>query len=319
MSESEAPVTETPVAETRAHAEAPVHVSRLGYLSFETPDVQRLTEYYTDVLGFVQVDETPQQVFLTTGVDHHCTVIEKAKAARGRAVVGWEIRQSVSEAATRLRRQGHEVEVRSDIAPGVPEVLVMTEPLTGSALHLYQSQEPSGVRPSYDHRPSKLGHAASYTSSAAEMRAFYEQTLGFRWADSIGDFFVFMRCNADHHAANFMQSDKMTGMHHVAYEARDAAHLQSMLDNLSQNGYQLYWGPGRHAVGHNIFSYHEDPDGNHIELFTQLDVMLDEEKGYYEPRPWHEEYPMTPRTWEADAHAMNMWGPAPTRPIPLGK
>jgi hypothetical protein len=84
-----------------------------------------------------------------------------------------------------------------------------------------------------------------------------------------------------------------------------------MIDNLVRNGVRLYWGPGRHAVGHNIFAYHDDPDGNHIELLTQLDVMLDEDKGFYEPRPWHEHAPMVPRIWEPTPDAMNMWGPIP--------
>ncbi|MGW0817228.1 VOC family protein [Streptomyces viridiviolaceus] len=289
----------------------PVRVSRLGYVNFETPDVQRLTEYYTKVLGFALVDESPQQVFLTTGNDHHCVVIDKAEAARGRSVVGYEIQEDLDSAQRRLKEAGLATERRTDIGPGTPDVLVLTEPETGAGLHLYESQTPSGVTATFDQRPSKLGHVAAYTPSTDGMRTFYESAMGFRWADSIGDFFVFLRCNADHHAANFMQSDTYQGMHHIAYEARDLNHLQIMIDNLARQGYRLYWGPGRHAVGHNIFTYHEDPDGNHIELFTQLDVMLDEEKGYYEPRPWHEHFPMKPTTWEADALAMNAWGPLP--------
>ncbi|MFE7837325.1 VOC family protein [Streptomyces sp. NPDC057474] len=291
--------------------DAPVHVSRLGYVNFETPDVARLTEYYTKVMGFALVDESPQQVFLTTGADHHCVVIEKAEAVAGRSMVGYEIRENLDDAQRRLKEVGITGERRTDIGPGTPDVLVLTEPATGATLHLYQEQDLSGVEPTFDQRPSKLGHVAAYTTSTSGMRSFYEDAMGFRWSDSIGDFFVFLRCNADHHAANFMQSDTMRGMHHIAYEARDLSHLQTMIDNLARNDYRLYWGPGRHAVGHNIFTYHLDPDGNHIELFTQLDVMLDEEKGYYEPRPWHEHFPMRPTTWEADALAMNAWGPIP--------
>lgn len=290
---------------------SPVHVSRLGYVTFETPDVERLTEYYTNVLGFVATDADDRRAFVTTGNDHHCTVIEKAKEAKGRTIVGYEIQESVADAQRRLKEIGIDSERRSDIGPGTPDVLVVSEASTGASLHLYQEQESSGVAQSFDHRPSKLGHVAAYTRDVSVLRSFYESALGFRWADSIGDFFVFMRCNADHHAANFMQSDTYEAMHHIAYEARDISHLQVMTDNLSKHGYRMYWGPGRHVIGHNIFTYHNDPDGNHIELFTQLDVMLDEEKGYYEPRPWHEHFPMRPTTWEADLSLMNSWGPVP--------
>ena len=66
---------------------------------------------------------------------------------------------------------------------------------------------------------------------------------------------------------------------------------------------------GRHGPGHNLFTYHKDPDGNVIELFTQIDRMTDESKGYWEPRPWHETFPMRPKTWEVDALIANLWGP----------
>ena len=102
---------------------------------------------------------------------------------------------------------------------------------------------------------------------------------------------------------------KLTGMHHVAYEMRDLNHLQTTLDHLAGKEYRLHWGPGRHGPGHNIFTYHRDPDGNTIELFTQLDSMIDEANGYFEPRPWHEDSPQVPKTWEVDIATANSWGP----------
>ena len=292
-------------------ADPAVRVGRLGYVAFTTPDVARLTEYYTKTLGFALVDESPTQVFLATGADHHCVVIDKAESIAGRTYVGYEINGSLDDAKTRLAAVGLKAERRTDIGPGTPDVLVLEEPETGVPMHLYESQTPSGVAPVYTQRPSKLGHVASYTPSTDHMRAFYQEALGFRWSDTIGDFFVFLRCNADHHAANFVKSDQLQGLHHIAYEARDLTHLSTMLDSLAQNGHKLYWGPGRHVPGHNIFSYHEDPDGHHIELFTQMDVISDEGAGHFDERPWHEHYPMYPQTWEVDVAMVNAWGPPP--------
>ena len=140
-------------------------------------------------------------------------------------------------------------------------------------------------------------------------RSFYEEVLGFRWSDMVGDFFVFMRCNADHHAINLLQSDKRAGLFHVAFEARDIVHLKEILDNLAAHQVKLMWGPGRHGPGHNIFTYHEDPDGNIIELFTELDVVADERTGAFEPRPWHESDPQVPQVWQPTDDAANRWGP----------
>ena len=120
------------------------------------------------------------------------------------------------------------------------------------------------------------------------IQRFYIDVLGFRWSDTIGDFFTFLRCNVDHHAINLMQSDKRSGLFHVAYEVRDFLQLKDHLDHLATRGHTLEWGPGRHGVGHNIFSYHRDPDGNLVELFTEIDLIYDEETAHFEPRPWHE-------------------------------
>jgi catechol-2,3-dioxygenase len=285
-----------------------VNVSKLGYVGFETPDVERLVEYYTKVLDFVLVEGDDGGAFLTTGADHHCVVVTKGDA-KARQVVGYELWEDLDSAEQRLKDAGYVTERRSDIGPGTPDVLVLEEPMTGVALHLATSQDPSGVQGFTPLRPTKLGHVAAYTPELATMQSFYQDLLGFRWSDTVGDFFVFMRCNADHHAANFMASQKYSGMHHVAYEMRSPDHLISMLDHLARHGYRLHWGPGRHGPGHNLFTYHRDPDGNVIELFTQIDVVVDEAKGHWEPRPWHEEFPMYPRTWEVDLATVNQWGP----------
>ena len=289
-------------------AQPAIRVSKLAYVGFETPDVERLVEYYTKVLDFALVDGAPEGAFLTTGTDHHCVVVTRGDT-RARAVVGYEIWEDLDSAQQRLTEAGYETQRRSDIGPGTPDVLVLDEPGTGTPLHLMTAQDPSGVGDYPPLRPTKLGHVAAYTPALDPMQAFYQDLLGFKWSDTVGDFFVFLRCNADHHAANFLASTKFQGMHHIAYEMRDPNHLIAMLDHLAKHDYRLHWGPGRHGPGHNLFTYHRDPDGHVIELFTQIDVVHDEAKGYWEPRPWHEEYPMYPKTWQVDLAAVNHWGP----------
>jgi len=292
-----------------AQSNSPVTVSKLGYVGFETPDVERLVDYYTQTLDFVLVEGSSEGAFLTTTFDHHAVVIEKAPDKRARSFVGFEIWEDLDNAERRLHGQGYAVQRRSDIAPATPDVLVIEEPLTHIPIHLFDGQAGSGVTGYTPLRPTKLGHVAAFTPELAPLQSFYQDLLGFKWSDTIADFFVFMRCNSDHHAANFMASAKYQGMHHVAFEMRDLNHLQSMLDHLSTRNTRLEWGPGRHGPGHNIFTYHRDPDGNNIELFTQLDTITDESNGYFEPRPWHTDFPQYPKTWEADLAGINSWGP----------
>lgn len=289
--------------------QSPVTVARLGYVGFETPDVGRLAEYYTKTLGFVLVEKNAEQAFLTTDFSHHSVVVERSATAQARSFVGFAVQEDLDTAERRLRAAGYAVERRHDIAPATPDVIVVEEPLTGTPLHLYDAQSGSGVEGYTPLRPTKLGHVAAYTPELAPMQDFYQGLLGFKWSDTIADFFVFLRCNSDHHAANFITSAKYRGMHHVAFETRDLNHLQALLDHLATRHTRLEWGPGRHGPGHNVFTYHRDPDGNIVELFTQLDTMTNEANGYFEPRPWHEDFPQYPKTWDADLATINSWGP----------
>ena len=290
------------------HMEAAAPVSKLGYVGFQTQDIDRMVDYYTNILDFILVERTADNAYLTTSFDHHSVVLEKG-VTKPRSFVGYEVWGGLGDAERRLRSAGYQVERRSDMAPSIPDVLVLEEPGTGVPLHLFESQSASGMDGYTPLRPTKLGHVAAFVPKLAPLQDFYQDLLGFRWSDTIGDFFVFLRCNSDHHAANFMASSKFEGLHHIAYEMRDLNHLQTMLDHLARNNYRLEWGPGRHGPGHNLFTYHRDPDGNNIELFTQLDVIHDESKGYFEPRPWHNEFPQYPKTWEVDLVAVNSWGP----------
>jgi catechol 2,3-dioxygenase-like lactoylglutathione lyase family enzyme len=289
--------------------QTPVSVTKVGYVGFETLDLDRMIDHYTNTLDFALVESDGYRAFLTTSFDHHSMVIEKSAAARARTFVGFQIADDLSAAEKGLRASGYAVERRSDIGPATPDVLVVDEPMTNTPIHLFVGQAGSGVTSFDPLTPTKLGHVAAFTPELPAMQSFYQDLLGFKWSDTIADFFVFMRCNADHHAANFMQSSKFQGMHHIAWETRDMTHLQLLLDHMGSRQVRVEWGPGRHGPGHNIFTYHRDPDGNNIELFTQLDTMASEELGYYEPRPWHTDFPQRPKTWEADLASINSWGP----------
>ena len=81
------------------------------------------------------------------------------------------------------------------------------------------------------------------------------------------------------------------------------------MDFLGAKNINLSWGPGRHGPGHNIYTYHRNPDDQIIEMFTELDKMLDESLGYFDPRPWHRDTPQRPKTWNrVDA---TIWGLPP--------
>jgi len=287
-----------------------INVKRLGHATLSTRDLEAQVDYYGRVLGLTVVERSRDRVFLAS--KQGLEAIEIVHGEPGHLQrLSFQLAPGtdLGDVAKSLKQAGFKCERRSGISPGVAEAVSFADP-KGTLLDLFAEY----TFPKDDRAPTginllKLGHVAYRGPDVQKITKFYCDVLGFRVSDWRGDFFVFLRCNADHHAANFLESTKFEGMHHVAYEMRDLHHLQTTLDHLAKHGYRLHWGPGRHGPGHNIFTYHRDPDGNVIELFTQLDVIHDESKGYFEPRPWHEDSPQFPKTWEVDVATANSWGP----------
>jgi hypothetical protein len=54
-----------------------------------------------------------------------------------------------------------------------------------------------------------------------------------------------------------------------------------------------------------VASYHHDPDKLMVELYAEMDIFIPELE-MCEPRPWHEHFPMKPRSWNVTEIAA--WG-----------
>jgi hypothetical protein len=54
-----------------------------------------------------------------------------------------------------------------------------------------------------------------------------------------------------------------------------------------------------------------------VEFYAELDQMKDEALGYWDPRPWHREFPQRPKVWTGPARSI--WGPPPTPEFTRGE
>ncbi len=122
--------------------------------------------------------------------------------------------------------------------------------------------------------PLKLGHIAFLANHYEETIEFYRDVLGFSFTDKIGESFAnFLTCNTDHHVLNIVASNE-TRLHHIAFQLKDASHQYASSDILAKHGHPVLWGPSRHTAGHNIATYHHDPEENVVELYTDMDVFI---------------------------------------------
>src|SRR5205085_3925687 len=121
------------------------------------------------------------------------------------------------ELANELAKDGVRSELRNDSTPGIGQVLSFSDD-KGTSIELFKDwsylckhEQVAGIG------PLKLGHVAFVVQDVNATVAFYERVLGFRVSDWIGDFFVFMRCNPDHHSVNFIKGQNIK-LHHMAFE-----------------------------------------------------------------------------------------------------
>jgi catechol 2,3-dioxygenase-like lactoylglutathione lyase family enzyme len=288
-----------------------IKVLRIGHATFETPDLAKAIEHYTQVIGLSLVGRQDKRAFLATRIGQLAIELHEGGMARCRKL-SFEVaaHSDFSDLKKALQSHGITAEERSNSVPGLPKVLSFADP-KGTEIELFREWSYLGNHEQVVGVGAlKLGHVAFVTPDPKLMTKFYGEVLGFRISDWIGDFFVFMRCNADHHSVNFIWG-KTVKMHHIAYELRDFSHLQTACDLFGERKIPIIWGPVRLGPGHNVAAFHRDHDDWVVEFYAELDQMKDEELGYFDPRPWHHDRPQRPKVWDADKVAY-MWGPPPT-------
>jgi catechol 2,3-dioxygenase-like lactoylglutathione lyase family enzyme len=286
-----------------------IQVKRIGHATFETPDLERQIDYYTQVAGLVLAERLNGRAFLATRLGDLAVVLEKGDSARCTRL-SFQVAPETEVADMRrgLEVEGVRGEARNDPTPGIPKAIAFEDP-KGTVIELFATAAPIAKnQPVGGVGPLKLGHLAFCVPEPKVFVEFYGRVLGFRLSDWIEDWFVFMRCGPDHHTVNFVRA-KTARMHHIAFELKDWAQVQNACDFLGSKDIPLIWGPGRHGPGHNIYTYHRNPDDQIVELFTELDKMLDETLGHFDPRPWHRDRPQVPKVWTG---ARDIWGQPPT-------
>ncbi len=147
--------------------------------------------------------------------------------------------------------------------------------------------------------PARLQHFVCASTQTLTMLEFYRDQLGFiesdRVLDTDGDLSsAFVRSDEEHHSFAVFRAPH-SGADHHAYEVPNWNAIRDWADHCGNLEIPLWWGPGRHGVGNNLFFMIEDPDGYKIEFSTELELMTPEQ-------PFRE--------WPHGPRALNLWGNA---------
>ena len=140
--------------------------------------------------------------------------------------------------------------------------------------------------------PVGLSHVVLHSPDHKSLLKFYEDVLGFKLSDWIGEFMVFLRCNPAHHRLAIMPGKP--ALNHVAFDVSSVDELMRGLARLTREGVTLNWGPGRHTAGNNTFSYYLTPNGNAVEYTSDLEDV--------------DEATWVPTTYEMRPDITDQWG-----------
>jgi len=147
--------------------------------------------------------------------------------------------------------------------------------------------------------PARLQHFVCASTQTAAMLEFYRDVLGFiesdRVVDNDGDLSsAFVRSDEEHHSFAVFRAPQ-PGPDHHAYEVPNWNAIRDWADHCGDLEIPLWWGPGRHGVGNNLFFMIEDPDGYKVEFSAELEHMT-------ASQPYRE--------WPHGPRALNLWGNA---------
>jgi catechol 2,3-dioxygenase-like lactoylglutathione lyase family enzyme len=272
-------------------------IKRPAHVALRVPDLDASVRWATTVMGLREVERVDGTSYLTHGDCHHSLQYIEADAAqldhialearddaaldrlvarldeRGIAILSDAPQELALRRAIRFRApEGHVIEVFTGIENGCGE-------FTGRGV-----------------QPRKFGHPMLTCPDTGPTRELFESILDFRVSDVIGgDVLVFLRCGVDHHGVGLQKG--APGLNHYAWGVESLPILGLLGDVVARNGGRFIWGPGRHAAGNNLFTYHFDPAGTIVEFYADLYQVWDEDS-------------YVAGDWSLDDHRpQNLWGP----------
>jgi catechol 2,3-dioxygenase-like lactoylglutathione lyase family enzyme len=274
------------MAAVKSELKSDLWPARLHHLRRDSPQPERLARFYGELLGD-RVERLPDASWLVAGPGRRLVVGEGAAGA-----VPYFALEVMDPA--HLQRLSGAVRERERFASPLfqDDAFAVTDP-DGRKLVLGIAKRETP----HEGLPGRLQHFVCATTQLAEMLAFYRR-LGMVESDRVleGDTLtaVFLRSDPEHHSFAAFRAPESRPDHHC-YETNGWLDIRDWADRMGKLGIALWWGPGRHGPGNNLFFMIEDPDGHKVEFSAELELM---------PRD------MPPRTWPHEQRTLNLWGSA---------
>ncbi|MCB1738935.1 MAG: VOC family protein [Gammaproteobacteria bacterium] len=284
--------------------ESPIWPAQLDHLRLDSDRPEALSRFYADALGLdvLPLDDGSR---LLQGPGRRLVI--GAGQANARPYHAWRVQSREQLEAIReflsARRLRLETAPRTLFADGAvavrdPDGWLNVFGLPDAAVPTPVARNASGARS----LPARLQHVVVASDNLPEMVEFYERRLGFVPSDYVSvnpddpatRKVAFYRTDPEHHSFAVFAASSVRPDHH-AYETSCWNDIRDWADHLANLDIPIWWGPGRHGAGNNLFFMIKDPHGHPIEFSAELEVL---------PRY------LPPRRWASDGRAVNLWGSA---------
>jgi catechol 2,3-dioxygenase-like lactoylglutathione lyase family enzyme len=255
-------------------------VSDVRFIAYAVPDLERERRFYVDTWGLIEVAQQDGAVyFAAPGSPERFVVRLRQADVRSVELIGWAAASRADVDAL----HAHLVDFGAKIISAPAELTGLgggygfrVFDLDGHALEISADVEQGPVRDLARNEavPAKVSHIVLHTPKVTAAVAWYENALGFRVSDWLGDFMCFLRCNSWHHRLAFVPGPP--ALNHVAYDVPSVDAMMKGVGKLRRADHDVVWGPGRHTAGDNTFSYFITP-GQFVVEYTAGLVQVDDD------------------------------------------
>ena len=274
---------------------SPLWPAPLHHLALESPDPERLADFLVATLQ-MRRERAPGGGAVLVGPGR-LIVVEPGPGAGARHVAyGLEDPGRVAKLGARFAGRG-----------------IPTEPADAAFLEAgsFRVCAPDGVTLVFgvpgepppatdcDGLSGRLQHAVFRTPEPVPLLSFLLDEAGFVLSDRVEDddhglTAGFVRSDPEHHSFAAFRASR-PAFDHFALEAQGWNDLRDWADHFSELRVPIWWGPGRHGPGNNLFLMIRDPDGNRIEISAEME-HLDRDAPH--------------RVWPQEERTLNLWGTA---------
>jgi catechol 2,3-dioxygenase-like lactoylglutathione lyase family enzyme len=258
----------------------------LHHLARSSPEPERLARFYGELLGD-RVEPLPDGQWLVAGDGRRLVVAPGEKAG-------------VPYFALQISDAGR---LRAELAKKA-RIETSPSPLFGDGAFAVRDPDARqivlglGGAKAESQTTARLQHFVCASTRLDEMLGFYRDVLGMQESDRVLEgkalAAVFLRSDPEHHSFAAFRAPDSRADHHC-YETRSWNDIRDWADRMARLSIPLWWGPGRHGPGNNLFFMIEDPDGHKVEFSAELERLP-------EGAPY--------RTWPHEQRTLNLWGSA---------